>query len=204
MAAPMVSARVRSHAPRIGCETRTLPARMPRTRDARTAHAAEAAPRPSSGSSLDEVALRAGRRREVRPAAAGHRLAGALRVPGPRDGAERRRQRGARPPPALGVLGRGGLGAEAEPAAWTRQIANAYLQGKESLAIAIARGRVRYDGDARCALLYVPALRPRGRALPASRPPQISAPARSEAARAAARRAPDAGRVRRARARVAK
>ena len=39
------------------------------------------------------------------------------------------------------------------------QIANAYLQGKESLAIAIARGRVRYEGDTRCALLYVPALR---------------------------------------------
>jgi hypothetical protein len=39
------------------------------------------------------------------------------------------------------------------------QIANAYLQGKESLAIAIARGRVRCNGDTRCALLYVPALR---------------------------------------------
>jgi hypothetical protein len=39
------------------------------------------------------------------------------------------------------------------------QIANAYLQGKESLGIAIARGRIRYDGDSRCALLYVPALR---------------------------------------------
>jgi bacillopeptidase F (M6 metalloprotease family) len=39
------------------------------------------------------------------------------------------------------------------------QIANAYLQGKESLAIAIARGRVRYKGDTQCALLYVPALR---------------------------------------------
>ena len=39
------------------------------------------------------------------------------------------------------------------------QIANAYLQGKESLAIAIARGRVRYKGDTRCALLYLPALR---------------------------------------------
>ena len=39
------------------------------------------------------------------------------------------------------------------------QIANAYLQGKESLAIAIARGRVRYKRDTRCALLYVPALR---------------------------------------------
>jgi hypothetical protein len=37
--------------------------------------------------------------------------------------------------------------------------ANAYLQGRESLAIAIARGRVRCDGDARAALLYVPALR---------------------------------------------
>jgi hypothetical protein len=39
------------------------------------------------------------------------------------------------------------------------RIANAYLQGKESLAIAIARGRVRLKGDTRCALLYVPALR---------------------------------------------
>ena len=39
------------------------------------------------------------------------------------------------------------------------RIANAYLQGKESLAIAIARGRVRFNGDTRCALVYVPALR---------------------------------------------
>jgi hypothetical protein len=39
------------------------------------------------------------------------------------------------------------------------RIANAYLQGKESLAIAIARGRIRFNGDTRCALLYVPALR---------------------------------------------
>ena len=39
------------------------------------------------------------------------------------------------------------------------RIANAYLQGKESLAIGLARGQVRCDGDARCALLYVPALR---------------------------------------------
>jgi hypothetical protein len=39
------------------------------------------------------------------------------------------------------------------------KVANAYLQGKESLAIAIARGRVRAIGDTRCALLYVPALR---------------------------------------------
>ena len=39
------------------------------------------------------------------------------------------------------------------------EVANAYLQGKESLAIAIARGRVRAKGDARHALLYVPALR---------------------------------------------
>src|SRR5687768_1597351 len=31
------------------------------------------------------------------------------------------------------------------------RIANAYLQGKESLAIAIARGRIRFDGDTRCA-----------------------------------------------------
>lgn len=39
------------------------------------------------------------------------------------------------------------------------QVANAYLQGRESLAIGIARGRVRAKGDTRCALLYVPALR---------------------------------------------
>jgi hypothetical protein len=39
------------------------------------------------------------------------------------------------------------------------KVANAYLQGKESLAIAIARGRVQASGDTRCALLYVPALR---------------------------------------------
>jgi hypothetical protein len=38
-------------------------------------------------------------------------------------------------------------------------VANAYLQGTESIAIAIARGRVRASGDTRCALLYVPALR---------------------------------------------
>jgi len=39
------------------------------------------------------------------------------------------------------------------------QVANAYLQGKESLAIAIARGRVRAKGDSRSALVYIPALR---------------------------------------------
>jgi len=39
------------------------------------------------------------------------------------------------------------------------RIANAYLQGKESLAIAIARGRVQFDGDTHCALRYVPTLR---------------------------------------------
>jgi hypothetical protein len=39
------------------------------------------------------------------------------------------------------------------------EVANAYLQGTESLAIALARGRVRASGDTRCALLYVPALR---------------------------------------------
>ncbi len=38
-------------------------------------------------------------------------------------------------------------------------VANRYLQGKESLAIAMARRRVRTRGDARVALLYVPALR---------------------------------------------
>jgi hypothetical protein len=39
------------------------------------------------------------------------------------------------------------------------ETANAYLQGRESLAIAIARGRVRAEGDARAALLYVPAMK---------------------------------------------
>lgn len=38
-------------------------------------------------------------------------------------------------------------------------VANAYLQGKESLAIAIARGRVRLEGDSRSALVYIPALK---------------------------------------------
>jgi hypothetical protein len=39
------------------------------------------------------------------------------------------------------------------------KVANAYLQGKESLAIAIARGRVKATGDTRSALVYIPALR---------------------------------------------
>ena len=39
------------------------------------------------------------------------------------------------------------------------QSANAYLQGRESLAIAMARNRVRVKGDARCALHYLPAMR---------------------------------------------
>lgn len=37
--------------------------------------------------------------------------------------------------------------------------ANAYLQGAESLAIGIARGRVRCAGESRFALLFLPALR---------------------------------------------
>jgi hypothetical protein len=39
------------------------------------------------------------------------------------------------------------------------EVANAYLQGRESLAIAMARRRIRYRGEARVALLYVPAIR---------------------------------------------
>jgi hypothetical protein len=39
------------------------------------------------------------------------------------------------------------------------KVANAYLQGKESLAIAIARGRVKATGDTRSALVYIPALK---------------------------------------------
>jgi len=38
-------------------------------------------------------------------------------------------------------------------------VANRYLQGRESLAVAIARGRVRVKGDSRVALLYLPAIR---------------------------------------------
>ena len=38
-------------------------------------------------------------------------------------------------------------------------VANRYLQGEESLAIGIARGRVKARGESRVALLYVPALR---------------------------------------------
>jgi hypothetical protein len=38
-------------------------------------------------------------------------------------------------------------------------VANAYLQGKESLAIAIAHRRVRCSGEARWVLIYVPAMR---------------------------------------------
>jgi hypothetical protein len=39
------------------------------------------------------------------------------------------------------------------------KVANAYLQGKESLAIAIARGRVKATGDTHSALVYIPALK---------------------------------------------
>ncbi len=41
----------------------------------------------------------------------------------------------------------------------TSEVANRYLQGRESLAIAIARGKVRCEGDSRSALLYLPAAR---------------------------------------------
>jgi hypothetical protein len=39
------------------------------------------------------------------------------------------------------------------------EVANRYLQGKESLAVAIARGRVKVRGESRIALLYVPTIR---------------------------------------------
>ncbi len=39
------------------------------------------------------------------------------------------------------------------------EVANAYLQGRESIAIAIARRRVRARGESRVALLYIPAIR---------------------------------------------
>jgi hypothetical protein len=39
------------------------------------------------------------------------------------------------------------------------EVANGYLQERESLAVAIARGRVKTRGDAKAALIYIPALR---------------------------------------------
>lgn len=39
------------------------------------------------------------------------------------------------------------------------ETANRYLQGRESLAIALARGRARCHGESRTALLYLPATR---------------------------------------------
>ena len=39
------------------------------------------------------------------------------------------------------------------------EVANRYLQGRESLAVAIARRRVRCRGESKVALLYVPAIR---------------------------------------------
>lgn len=38
-------------------------------------------------------------------------------------------------------------------------IANRFLQGRESLAIAIARGQARFRGESRAALVYLPATR---------------------------------------------
>jgi hypothetical protein len=38
-------------------------------------------------------------------------------------------------------------------------VANGYLQERESLAVAIARGKVKTTGEAKAALLYIPALR---------------------------------------------
>ncbi len=49
--------------------------------------------------------------------------------------------------------------AEWEPALtmeMSSEIANAYLQGRENLAIAMARGRIRYSGDARAAIRLLP------------------------------------------------
>jgi hypothetical protein len=41
----------------------------------------------------------------------------------------------------------------------TSEVANRYLQGRESLAIGIARGQVRCQADSGAALLYLPAAR---------------------------------------------
>jgi hypothetical protein len=39
------------------------------------------------------------------------------------------------------------------------EVANGYLQDRESIAVAMARGRVRSRGDAKAAIVYLPALR---------------------------------------------
>ena len=56
-----------------------------------------------------------------------------------------------------------GAEGDAEPAGLTLTMdaatANAYLQGRVSLPVAIARGQVRCSGDLRTALVYLPALR---------------------------------------------
>ncbi len=39
------------------------------------------------------------------------------------------------------------------------EVANRWLQGVESIPIAIARGEITCSGDARCALLYLPAVK---------------------------------------------
>ena len=39
------------------------------------------------------------------------------------------------------------------------EVANRWLQGRESIPVAIARGQVRYSGSSRCALVYLPALK---------------------------------------------
>jgi hypothetical protein len=38
-------------------------------------------------------------------------------------------------------------------------VANGWLQGAESVPVAIARGEISCSGDARCALLYLPAVK---------------------------------------------
>ena len=60
--------------------------------------------------------------------------------------------------PALVLRRRSRLDPEARPADAGRG-RQRYLQGRESLAIAIARGEVRCEGEPRIALLYLPALR---------------------------------------------
>jgi hypothetical protein len=68
---------------------------------------------------------------------------------------------------AAGDAGEGLRWAFEDVAAWRPKlelemdsaVANRYLQGSESLAIAIARGQARFRGESRVALLYLPAAR---------------------------------------------
>ena len=61
--------------------------------------------------------------------------------------------------PRLGVVGRHRLGAEGEMT-MSSETANKYFQGKENVAIAIARRRIKAGGDVKAALAIIPITKP--------------------------------------------